>query len=469
MKMNNIYLLLLTTILVSVLSCQKVNIVKSEGNNEGLLNFFVSIPGESAEYSGTVAGPYQDGDTIYIKVPTSEDNPLDVTQLEVYASIANNSRMVPPLTGITDFTGPLEVTVIDGQGVKRTNYVKVIPTLPKTVFKKLWFKNAQTLGISRTNISGMTVLDDNLMVADFNVWDASDPTSGVRIYDRTSGEFKKIVPAPTTFTMKVCADDAGHFVINRYNIYGAGFMLYYYDDINSTPQLILNYTAADGCPVNLGDRMSVTGNLKEGKAYVYATTAGANILYYWEFIDGVPQSTIPNQMKLGAAGGDWSFASVQRQSVEDTSDLYVSYCDYDAADAAALAKGSRFDIVGKNMNVVQMNKENHDYKIMDFKVFTIHGDVFLAILQQGFWAWDATSLKVFEITNKEDLALRPGAPEYKDFLLMSSDIYGGTNYNKWGDVSVEVSGNEAVIYATMATNDASNAGVMAYKMTYNPQ
>lgn len=469
MKINNLNILALTVILFSALSCQKVDIIKGDSNNIGLLNLFVSVPGESSEYSGTVAGPYKDGDTIFIKVPTSEENPLDVTHLEVYASIANNSKMVPPLSGITDFTNPLEVSVIDGQGTKRTNYVKVVPTLPKTVFKKLWFKNAQTLGINRTNISGMTVMNDNLMVADFNVWDASDQSSGVRVYDKISGQFKKIVPAPTTFTMKVCADDAGHFVVNRYNIYGAGFMLYYYDDINTPPELILNYTADDGCPEYLGDRMSVTGNLRQGKAYVYATTAGANIIYYWEFTDGVPQSSIPKQLKFGAAGGDWSFASVQRQSVSDTSDLFVAFCNYDPADGTALAKGSRFDILGNNMNVTQMDRENHDYKILDFKVFTIHDDVFLAILQQGFWAWDATSLKVFEITNKADLALRPGAPEYKDFMIMSSDIYGGTNYNKWGDVAVEVTGNEAYIYASMATIDPGDAGVMAYKMTYNPQ
>ena len=52
------------------------------------------------------------------------------------------------------------------------------------------------------------------------------------------------------------------------NIYGAGFMLYYYEDMNSEPKVLLDYMHDNGCPLLLGYRFSIVGNLKEGKAYI---------------------------------------------------------------------------------------------------------------------------------------------------------------------------------------------------------
>lgn len=455
-------------LLLLVFSCQKPDLIEGKTGPDGLLNFSVSIPGESAAYSANTAGPYRDGDTLFINVPTSEEEPVDVTRLKPVASLADNSIMTPGLPGILDFTTPVEVMVRTGKGVTQKNYIKVVPTLPKTLFKKAWFKNAQALGVLRTNISGMTVLGDNMLVADFNVWDAGDATGGVRVYDKLTGAFKKIIPAPTTFSAQVCADDAGHFAVNRYNIYGAGFMLYYYEDINSAPKLILNYAASDGCPVELGKKMSVIGNLKEGKAYVYAAAEGTNTYLYWEFTNGVPASNIPKSVTYAGAGGPWSYGIVKRMSIEENSGHYISYCHYDGADTD-LKKGSRFDIVSATLDVTQLKKDNHDYKILDFDVFTVKGDKFLAILQQGFWAWDATSVKVFEITDEGKLNLVPADSGYKDFMLFSSDIYGGTNYNKWGDIVADVKGNEVYIYASLSNTDGATSGVMAYRMIYTPQ
>ncbi len=360
MKKYNLYTGWLPLLLLLVFSCKKPDPIEGSGGPDGLLNFSVSIPGESAAYSANTAGPYHDGDTLFINVPTSEEEPVDVTRLKPAASLANNSHMTPGLPGILDFTTPVEVTVVNGKGVTQKNYIKVLPTLPKTLFKKVWFKNAQALGVLRTNISGMTVLGDNMLVADFNVWDAGDAGSGVRVYDKLTGAFKKIVPAPTTFTAQVCADDAGHFAVKRYNIYGAGFMLYYYEDINSAPKLILNYAASDGCPVELGKKMSITGNLKEGKAYVYAAAEGTNTYLYWEFMNGVPVSNIPKSVAYGGAGGAWSYGIVKRMSIEENASLYISYCHYDG-EATDLKKGSRFDILSATQDITQLKKENLEY------------------------------------------------------------------------------------------------------------
>src|SRR5699024_2585029 len=150
---------------ISLSSCKDPQITGGSVNNDvGLLNFTVSIPEAPEEYSAIKAGPYEEGDTLNIEVPTTKKNQLDLNGLEAFASIANNANIVEPtLGGIQNFTKPLEIIVQDGIGNTQTNYVKILPTLPKTVFEKMWFKDAQTLGIERTNISGMTVSGNNLL------------------------------------------------------------------------------------------------------------------------------------------------------------------------------------------------------------------------------------------------------------------------------------------------------------------
>lgn len=449
-----------------IFSCQTPNMEEGLICDQGLLNFFVKIPGESSEYGATKVGPYKDGDTIYVKVPTTEEQPLDVEKLMPYASLENNSFISPALLGTMNFKEPLQINVTDGQGTLRKHYIKILPTPPKTIFKKMWYKTAPDMGLLRSYISGMTVCGDNLLVHDCNIWTAED---GIRVYDYLTGELKKTVPAPTTFTMQVQSDDAGHFVVNRYNEYGAGFILYYYDNIDSPAKEILNFTAGAGCPYALGWKTSVCGNLKSGKAYVYATAPDISEYYMWEFNDGVVASHTPKAVKYSSAKEPWTYASIKRASVEPDADHYITYCIYDGNDSETLKKGSRFEIFPPSMDLVQMNPKNHGYKIFDFDVFSINGDQFLVVLQQDFWSWDGVSMKVFEITDRSKMAMAPGDSGYDKFMLLETESFGVLNYMKWGDVSVKVDGNTAYIYASIASHESPDAGILAYKMNYFPQ
>ncbi len=461
---KSIYLALLC---FTIFSCETPDLEKGVTYNKGLLNFYLKIPGESNEYGAAIAGPYKDGDTLFIKVPTSEEAPLDLTNLKPYASLENNSYVSPAIEGIMDFSSPVEIKVTDGLGVQRTHYIKVLPTPPKTRFNKMWFKNSIELGLKFPYISGIAVSGDNLFIHDADIWNAGGV--GVRVFDRITAEQKATINSPTTFTMQVKTDDAGHIVINRYNEYGAGFILYLYETINSTPKEIINFTVGEGCPYALGSRMSVTGNLLEGKAFVYATAPDTREFYYWEFNNGVPLKKMPTIVKYPSAKESWSFASVKRESIADDSEHFITYCIYDGNDSEDQKKGSRFEIFPMDMDLVQMNQKNNLYKILGFDVFTINGDKFLATLEQGFWAWDGVVLKVFEITNKNNLSLIPDDPEYKKFSLLESDVYGEVNYNRWGDVSVKVDGNNAFIYTSIACGAPDKSGILAYKMTYLPQ
>ncbi|MCM4167107.1 hypothetical protein KCTC52924_02684 [Arenibacter antarcticus] len=462
-----LYLLILAVCLIT--SCETAQYQEFDNIQESpLLNFIVKKIGESSEYRSLQDASFNDGDTLYIKIPTTDEDPVDLSRLNAYASLAHNAVVTPNIQGEMDFTDVVKITVLDGDKVPYNYHIKVIPVLPKTVFKHIWFKNATDLGIVRTNISGMAVHNDHLFVADFNVWDAGDNTSGVRVYNKLSGSLEKIIPAPTTFTSQVCIDEAGHVLVNRYNIYGAGFMLYLYDTIDSEPELLLNYSEAMGCPVGLGRKISVIGNLKSGKAYVYATTESNDTFYYWEFNNGIPVNVIPTSMKYASAGGDWLFASIQRASLEDDSDHYLTFFQTDGSDPNR-EQGSRFDILTSGFDIQRLNYANHSYKILDFKVFNIQEDRFLAILEQGFLPWDAFSVKVFEITDHNTLEIQPGDQGYEDFLIFESDIYGGVNYNRWGDIDVDIVGDEAFIYATFPTNESATSGIWAYKMKYNKE
>ncbi|WP_099464213.1 DUF5018 domain-containing protein [Parabacteroides provencensis] len=453
-------------LLLLVFGCESPDMDNGVTYNKGLLNFFVKIPGGSTEYGATMVGPYNDGDTLYIKVPTTEDSPLDLTRLKPFANVENNCYVEPAITGEMDFTDPLKITVTDGEGVKRTNIIKILPTPPKTIFKKMWFKNSTEMGIVRPYISGMDAAGDNIYVHDADIWTAGD---GVRVYDNITGKFKKIIPAPTTFTMQVKTDDAGHILVNRYNEYSAGFIVYYYDDENSPAKEILNYTEDAGCPGLLGRKMSVIGNLKQGKGYIYATAPGMTDFYYWEFRDGVPVNTKPTIIKYASAKEAWSFASVKRESLDENSDHYITYCIYDGNDSEKLEKGSRLEVFPPSMDIIRMNPKNNLYKIFDFDVFEVNGDKFLVTLEQGFWAWDGVVMKVFEITDKNNLTLVPDDADYAKFKLLESDVYGEVNYNQYGDVATIVNGCEVYIYASIACGAADKSGIIAYKMTYYPQ
>lgn len=432
---------------------------------DGLMNVMIKIHGEDQIYMATKAGPYEDGETIYVKIPTLEEDPLDVTELKPTVSVQNNCFVIPALPNMVDFTEPYKITVVNAFGEQKTNYIEVVPTPMRTVFKSLWFKSAQELGIVNSNISGMSVTKDYLIVRNGD--------EGIRIFDRNNVSYVKTLKAPyPTLNMSVNTDAGGNVIVNRYNMWGAGFRVFLYRDIKNLPdgalgEEILEYTPSG---LVLGTKMTVTGNLSTGKAYIYATAENDKNIYYWEFNDGVVKSKIPNVISYDNAGTNWTTALVKRKNIDDNSDLYVSYMHYDGGDSGTQAKGSRFEILSTNDQIpMQMEKNNHEYKILGFETFEINNEEFLVMTTQAFWAWDGTFTRIFDITNREKIELKPGETGYEDFFLMGSAIYGGVNYNRWGDVSVYVDNYDAYIYVSVAAMEPDKAGVFAYRMIYTPQ
>ena len=120
-----------------------------------------------------------------------------------------------------------------------------------------------------------------------------------------------------------------------------------------------------------------------------------------------------------------------------------------------------------------MNPQNHAYKILDFKVFTVNDDVFVAFIEQGYTAWANARVKVFEITKRSMMELSPEDDGYDKFCLFSGDEIAPTNYNRWGDIAVykeaTSTGYDIYIASTVVGYDTNESRIRMYKMNYYPQ
>jgi hypothetical protein len=148
MKLLNKYTAIICLFVAALTSCESPDLAEGRTDQvKGLLNVTIKIPDNPAEFTATKKGPYEEGEEITVKVPTTDEDPLDLTRLICTVSLEHNCYVETPLTGETDFTEPLKITVIDVQGNRHNNTIKILPTPPKTKFTKVWDKNAVELNI----------------------------------------------------------------------------------------------------------------------------------------------------------------------------------------------------------------------------------------------------------------------------------------------------------------------------------
>lgn len=472
----------LVFITLSFSSCGNEDMGPTKDYLQGLLSVSVNKVGDSQSYTPNNKGPYKTGDIIEINIPYREGTTLDLTRMNLVVSLENNCFINPKIPGIVNLSTPYTLSVTNSLGEKAEYTIKVNPVkIEKAIatFEKEWFKNANQLQLAFAEWASSIALNDNYLFIHDGV--SSNANRNIRAYDLETGELKKTLSVGfQSFLCQIKTDDAGHLMISRFNIYGAGFMLYLYDNIDdSEPRLILNYTADAGCPVNLGIHFSVVGNIKEGKAYVYATSGtyfdvvdaqGSDAYYYWEFNDGIPTSVIPTKITFPKIGGTWTYAIPQRESVEDNSDIYLSYLVYSEGDASGVASGSHFYCIngGQINDIIELDKTNLEYKILGYTVFKMGNHRFLATLLKGFDNEATAFIKIFDITDKNNIkTMKPKMEGYDRFMLYVSDKYSNYQTNHWGDITVQKEGNNAYIYAIIPDITAANAGIMKYHMIYD--
>ena len=455
----------------TLFSCEKPDF--SEGRNDqvdGLMNVTLKIPGNPVEYTAVKKGPYEEGEEILVKLPTSDDAPLDVTKIYCTVSVEHNCFVNPPVGKILDFTEPYPIEVTDALGNVHHNTIRVLPVPPKTRFENVWTKTDLEMGIPSRSNMGMAMNDKYMAVLE---WGAGIGPN-FHLFDYKTGTRVKTINTPNIYMFRVRTDDAGHFVVATCNEKGSniGFNVYVYDDETESFKVLLNYLPEHGCPLQLGLGMSVVGDVTKGKSYVYATGADGMNIYWWELKDGlqITHPDKPNVMRYGPAKTNWYQSQVQRMSIEDDSDMYISYLHMGGNDKEG---GSAFQLFTPEMDITTMNQLNHMYKILDFKVFTLDDDIFLVTNQQGFISWDYNKLRVYEITDKHMMELVPEDEGYKDFMVFDEVGWGIVNYNKIGNVDVEVeetpTGYDVWIGLNSFGFEASTSMQKMYKMTYYRQ
>ena len=344
---------------VLLVSCESPDLSTAhESQVNGLLNVTIQIPDNPTEFYATKKGPYEEGEEITVKVPTTDEDPLDVSRLICTVSVEHNCYVVPGVGGEMDFTEPYKITVIDALGNRHNNTIRVVPTPPKTKFSKVWEKNCTDLGLASRNNTGLAIYGQYLAVQEYN--------GPIYLYDMKTGAAVKTIDAARSFMMKARTDDAGHLITSRENIYGAGFMVFYYSEADQEHKLLLDYTAGDGCPGDLGYNMSVAGDVTSGTAYIYGTGPNDMTIYYWKLQDGqlVTPANQPNKLRYGPAGSSWTAApAIQRASLADDSDHYISYTKWVNGNSDEALK-SRFNIFTTSMEVTALNAAAHEYRLL---------------------------------------------------------------------------------------------------------
>lgn len=82
MKLLNKLTILACLFIGALASCESPDLAEGRTDQvNGLLNVTIKIPGNPAEYSATKKGPYEENEEITVKVPTTDDAPLDLTRL----------------------------------------------------------------------------------------------------------------------------------------------------------------------------------------------------------------------------------------------------------------------------------------------------------------------------------------------------------------------------------------------------
>lgn len=456
--------------LLSLFSCQDKNATDIPAG-KGLLNFTVMIPDQPGEYSAKEKGPYEDGQTIIIEVPTTYETPVDLTALEAYASFDNNCYADPPVPSIIDFTEPYEIHVYDGQGNMKTHYIEIETVYPKVQVQEMWRKDNNSLGLQYTNWMDLAANENYVYILDAvqNVGDK------IKVYDRKTGDHVSDITVPTSMIAQIHTDASGRLVATRYNLYGAGFRLYVYDeDIQTWEGPIIDYVPIEGevsVTEQLGLRASLYGDLKNGTAYVYATAPNDMSVYCWTIENGTVKSNVPQVTVYSNARSVWSYATVQRKSSDPNSDHYIAYTHYTGADDT----NASFEQFSSTMDITSIDPANYGPRILEFVAFNTNGDEWLAMAYQDTYErWSNTHLALYDITDRSLWNMTPEDSGYNfQFRLFNSKEYGGVNYEQTAGMATVVEQDATWIYVTSAAkggdNDATAACLMCYKMTYTAQ
>ena len=353
---------------------------------------------------------------------------------------------------------PKKFTVIAQDGVtsrewtlQQTEPARVEEGIRPESGKLLWTTKLSAAGVAKLDMTtGIAVTDDYVVLntrgEDPIVLDAK---KGTTVGTMSLGSIKG-----ATSSYYMTSDHKGHIVINnRVPDDGGVFRVWRMRDINSTPELFIEYATTDV----YGDHISVWGDVY-GDATVQAaycgwTSTGSTSTLTWTVKGGQTVSMQPYWCQISGVGG-WTNGDAIRMGTEANSDfLAVGYSMnkltwVDGATNTALnyVQGTLTGNEGmKAIDAVSFNGLNYVAATMEtFFTWGVAG---------GMWVMEAKYPQTFSGSLELDASLDPDCVVYDlDRGEGGYGIYGGrandgTNGNAIQDVKLHVTKDGYFMYA----------------------
>lgn len=353
---------------------------------------------------------------------------------------------------------PKKFTVIAQDGVtsrewtlQQTEPARVEEGIRPESGKLLWATKLSAAGVTKLDMTtGIAVTDDYVVLntrgEDPIVLDAK---KGTTVGTMDLGSIKG-----ATSSYYMTSDHKGHIVINnRVPDDGGVFRVWRMRDINSTPELFIEYATTDV----YGDHISVWGDVY-GDATVQAaycgwTSTGSTSTLTWTVKGGQTVSMQPYWCQISGVGG-WTNGDAIRMGTDATADfLAVGYSMnkltwVDGATNAALnyVQGTLTGNEGmKAIDAVPFNGLNYVAATMEtFFTWGVAG---------GMWVMEAKYPQTFSGSLELDASLDPDCVVYDlDRGDGGYGIYGGrandgTNGNAIQDVKLHVTEDGYFMYA----------------------
>lgn len=353
---------------------------------------------------------------------------------------------------------PKKFTVIAQDGVtsrewtlQQTEPARVEEGIRPESGKMLWTTKLSAAGVAKLDMTtGIAVTDDYVILntrgEDPIVLDAK---KGTTVGTMSLGSIKG-----ATSSYYMTSDHKGHIVINnRVPDDGGVFRVWRMRDINSTPELFIEYATTDV----YGDHISVWGDVY-GDATVQAaycgwTSTGSTSTLTWTVKDGQTVSMQPYWCQISGVGG-WTNGDAIRLGTDATADFLA--CGYsmnqltwvDGATNTALnyVQGTLTGNEGmKAVDAVPFNGINYVAATMEtFFTWGVAG---------GMWVMEAKYPQTFSGSLELDASLDPDCVVYGlDRGEGGYGIYGGrandgTNGNAIQDVKLHVTKDGYFMYA----------------------
>lgn len=353
---------------------------------------------------------------------------------------------------------PKKFTVIAQDGVtsrewtlQQTEPARVEEGIRPESGKMLWTTKLSAAGVAKLDMTtGIAVTDDYVILntrgEDPIVLDAK---KGTTVGTMSLGSIKG-----ATSSYYMTSDHKGHIVINnRVPDDGGVFRVWRMRDINSTPELFIEYATTDV----YGDHISVWGDVY-GDATVQAaycgwTSTGSTSTLTWTVKDGQTVDMQPYWCQISGIGG-WTNGDAIRLGTDATADFLA--CGYsmnkltwvDGATNAALnyVQGTLTGNEGmKAVDAVPFNGINYVAATMEtFFTWGVAG---------GMWVMEAKYPQTFSGSLELDASLDPDCVVYGlDRGEGGYGIYGGrandgTNGNAIQDVKLHVTKDGYFMYA----------------------